>query len=116
MVLLKARGSRRAKMRFVYDQGGWLVTAELNPFHSKSSLSHLMEENSGVSAKSLSKNLKGFTALFLMKTLVPPIGAPALSRLSGEMVLHLGTSHTSQRPLCIAALTWQSHTEMCLYL
>lgn len=102
-------------MRFIYDQGGWLVTAELNPFHSKSSLSHSMEENSGVSAKSLSKNLKRFTALFLMKTLVLPLGAPALSRLSGEMVLHLGTSHTSQRLLCIAARTWQSHTKICLH-
>lgn len=102
-------------MRFIYDQGVWLVTAELNPFHSKSSLSHSMEENSGVSAKSLSNNLKRFTVPFLMETLVLPIGAPALSRLLGEMELHLAQVTPLSAPLCFAALNWQTHTEMCHY-
>ena len=62
-------------MKFFYDPGGWPVTAELNIFfHFQSSLSCLMEENSGVSAKSLSRNLNRFTVPFLMKALALPTG------------------------------------------
>lgn len=73
---------RQRQMRFFQDQGRRLVTAELRSFHSKSFLSSSMEENSGVSAKSLRKNLNGFTALFLMKTLTLPIETPGLTRMS----------------------------------
>lgn len=41
-----------------------------------------MEENSGVSAKSLSKSLNGFTVPFLMKALALPTGILDLTRMS----------------------------------
>lgn len=102
---------RQRQMRFFQDQGRRLVTAELRSFHSKSSLSSPMEENSGVSAKSLRKNLNGFTALFLMKTLTLPIETPGLTRMSRWHGVATGGQVTLFNcPWRVAALTCQIHS------
>lgn len=64
-----------------------------------------MEENSGVSAKSLHKDLNGFTVPFLMKALTLPTGALDLTRLSRRNGALIGGWHRHASQLSLPSCT-----------
>ena len=76
-----------------------------------------MEENSGVPAKSLNKNLNGSRVPFLMKVLALPIGTLDLAKMSRwSGVPSGGTIHIMllNYPFLAASLIWTHSRDLSL--